>query len=64
MEGIATLRIVLSTPITTTHSERTPRVHQRRTWAVSVAAGAGASFEGGRTAVVLRGALPGGRWYC
>jgi hypothetical protein len=28
--GIATLRIVLSRPITSSESERTPNVHQRR----------------------------------
>jgi len=65
MDGSATFRIVLSTPMTTTHSERTPSVHQRRAWVASGGAG-GAGSRGGdwRSATVVRGALPGGRWYC
>jgi hypothetical protein len=37
MDGSATFKIVLSTPITITQHERTPRIHQRRSWTAAMA---------------------------
>src|SRR5437763_890803 len=54
IDGSATLRIVLSTPITTTQSESTPRTHHRRSWVASSASERPRSgVWGGRTAVVV-----------
>jgi hypothetical protein len=59
IDGSATLRIVLSTPMTTTHNESTPRIHHRRECVASGAsARPGSGVWGGRTAVVVR-CVPG-----
>ena len=59
IDGSATLRMVLSTPITTTHNESTPRIHHRRACVTSDGSGRpGSGVWRGRSATVVR-CVPG-----